>query len=129
MAGIGDQMGELSGKRILVVEDELLIATLTVQTLEDHGASVIGPCETLAEALSAIGDPHIDGAVLDVNLRGERVDPVVQALGARDVPIILVTGYLVSDWSAHRRVVVMVKPYDPEEVVKALAGLIALPSV
>lgn len=121
-------MGDLSGKRILVVEDELLIATVTAHALEDHGAIVVGPCETLAEALAAAGSPDIDCAVLDVNLRGEKIDPVVQLLAARGVPIVLVTGYLQSDWSKHARVVVMGKPYDPEEVVVALVGLLSQPS-
>lgn len=121
-------MGELSGKRILVVEDELLIATVTVHALEDHGASVSGPCETLAEALEAAQAGDIDAAVLDVNLRGERVDPVVALLTSRNIPIVVVTGYLDASWSHAPRVVVMSKPYDPDELAGLLAGLLRKPA-
>lgn len=85
----------LSGKRLLVVEDEYLIASDLAYALEDAGAEVIGPAGTVEDALRLVareGD-RLDGAVLDVNLRGGRVFPVADALTARGVPFVLATGY------------------------------------
>jgi len=84
----------LRGRSILIVEDEYMIATDTAQSVEQLGAAVIGPVGSVAEALAlAASAPTIDAAVLDVNLRGEKVFPVADALRARGVPFVLATGY------------------------------------
>ena len=86
---------ELAGKRLLVVEDEYVIASDLADTLEHAGAEVVGPAGTVASALKLVESEggRLDGAVLDVNLRNERVFQVADALAARGVPFILTTGY------------------------------------
>lgn len=83
-----------SGRRVLVVEDEVMIAMMVEDMLADLGCEVVGPAHTLAAALElARGDARIDAALLDVNLGGQPAFPIADALRARDVPIIFCTGY------------------------------------
>jgi CheY-like chemotaxis protein len=85
----------LRGRRLLVVEDEYLIAAALEHALEDRGAEVVGPAGSVEGALRLVeaeGD-RLDGAVLDINLRDERVYPVADVLAARGVPFVFLTGY------------------------------------
>jgi len=83
----------LEGVRVLVVEDEYLVAALIEQILESAGCIVMGPVARVPEALDAVDHDDYDAAVLDVNLAGERINPVADALSERDVPFMFVTGY------------------------------------
>lgn len=84
----------LANLRVLVVEDELLIACDLANALEEEGATVIGPAATLAqgEALCASGQ-RLDGAVLDINLQGQAVFPLADELRRTHVPFLFSTGY------------------------------------
>lgn len=84
----------LRGCRILVVEDEYMLADELESELEEAGAIVIGPAGTLEGALALInsGD-RIDGAILDVNLRGEMAFAAADALMQRGIPFVFTTGY------------------------------------
>ena len=84
---------ELEGVRVLVVEDEYFVAILIEEILEKAGCVVMGPIPRLPEALDAIDREAYDVAVLDVNLAGERINPVADALSERNVPFLFVTGY------------------------------------
>jgi DNA-binding response OmpR family regulator len=77
----------------MVVEDELLIAMLIEDTLTEEDCVVVGPFNSVGEALRAAQNTAIDLAVLDVNLRGEKVYPVAEALAARGIPFLLLSGY------------------------------------
>ena len=83
----------LEGRRILVVEDEFLIAMEVEDALRALGAEVIGPFGRLEQALGAVQDEEIHGAVLDVRLDGETSEQVAAVLVARGVPVLLTTGY------------------------------------
>jgi CheY-like chemotaxis protein len=84
----------LLGRRLLVVEDEYLLADDMRLNLEDAGAVVVGPVGSLSEALSLIAKEELlDGAILDVNLGGEKSFAVADHLMARGVPLIFATGY------------------------------------
>jgi CheY-like chemotaxis protein len=84
----------LAGKRLLVVEDEYMIARDLTWALEGAGAQVVGPVGTVAGALQLIeSGGRLDGAVLDISLRDELVYPVADALVARGVPFVFATGY------------------------------------
>ena len=83
----------LEGVRVLVVEDEYLVAALIEQILESAGCVVMGPVARVPEALDAVDHDDCDAAVLDVNLAGELINPVADALSERDVPFMFVTGY------------------------------------
>ena len=81
------------GPLVLVVEDEVLIAMDLERTLKRHGYRVLGPAMTVAAALRLLDGGTPDVALLDVNLRGEPVTPVAEALRARDIPFVLASAY------------------------------------
>jgi two-component sensor histidine kinase/CheY-like chemotaxis protein len=80
-------------RRILLVEDEILIAMAMVQTLDYLEFDVIGPLASVNDALAAVEREPLDAAILDINLGGEMVYPVAMALKARNVPFVFMTGY------------------------------------
>lgn len=79
--------------RILIVEDSPLLAMELQEMVEDCACAVLGPASKLADALAAVRNGEIDGAILDVNIGGEAIWPVAEALAARDVPFFFTTGY------------------------------------
>jgi len=83
----------LAGKRVLIVEDELLVALMIEDLLGDYGCSTVGPCGSVEIALRAVRTEALDLAVLDVNLAGERVYPVAEALAERHIPFLFLSGY------------------------------------
>ena len=114
----------LSGRRVLLVEDDYFIAHAMRSQFEEHGARVIGPVPTVGRALDLIAaTPEIDAAVLDMNLQEEWVFPVADALRARGVPFVFATGY-------DRGVIPLrfgdvghyEKPVDVAEIATALFG-------
>jgi DNA-binding response OmpR family regulator len=80
-------------QRILVVEDEFLLALHIAEVLEDEGFVVIGPAASLSEAASLASSEDLDGALLDINIVGGRVDDVADILARRGVPFMFVTAY------------------------------------
>ena len=115
-------MDALTGRRILVVEDESLVAMLIETILEDLGCIPVGPAATVPEALSLIeGDTAIEAALLDVNVAGQQVFPVAEALAARGVPIVFSTGYgeggLPDEWRGNPTIQ---KPFTENAVRDAL---------
>jgi CheY-like chemotaxis protein len=84
---------DLNGLRILVVEDEAAISLLLEDMLLDFGCEVVGPAARLTAALDIAHRETLDLAILDVNVAGEPVYPVVEALEARKVPFVFSTGY------------------------------------
>jgi CheY-like chemotaxis protein len=86
-------MTELAGLRVLVVEDENMVALLVEDMLEGLGCEIMGSAGSVAAALRLLTDLTPDFALLDVNLAGERVFPVAAALAERKVPFAFATGY------------------------------------
>ena len=84
---------DLNGLRILVAEDEAAISLLLEDMLLDFGCEVVGPAARLTAALDIAHRETLDLAILDVNVAGEPVYPVVEALEARKVPFVFSTGY------------------------------------
>ena len=82
---------DLRAHRIMVVEDEALIAMVLVDHLQEIGLSAVGPFSRVADALKV--DEELDAAILDVNLGGESVYPVADMLHARGIPFVFMTGY------------------------------------
>ena len=83
----------LSGLRVLVVEDEAAISLLLEDMLLDFGCEVIGPAARLSAALDAVAREQVDLAILDVNVAGEPIYPVAEALAQRSIPFVFSTGY------------------------------------
>lgn len=113
---------DLAGKRVLVVEDEMLVALLVEDMLIDAGCIIIGPFARVSDALAATKAEAVDLALLDVNVAGEKVFPVAKALEERGVPFLFVTGYGQEalpqdrpDWQA------VAKPFLPEQLAEQLA--------
>ncbi len=118
--------GGASGGKILVVEDEALVAMLVEDALLDAGFSVIGPAATVAEALRCLAAQRPDAVVLDLNLAGETSAPVADALAARGIPYVIATGYGVAGLPpGHKQAIVLAKPYDPLELTALLTRICA----
>ncbi len=112
----------LKGRRVLVVEDETMIAMLVEDMLADLGCAVVGPAHGLEAALAlAAGGEAIDAALLDVNLAGRPVFPVADALRARGVPTIFATGDGESGLrEADAGARVLQKPFRAADLARAL---------
>jgi CheY-like chemotaxis protein len=110
----------LRGKRILIVEDEMLIAAMLEEILADLGATVVGPAATVADGLRLARTGEFDAAVLDVNVRNERIDPVTELLRERGIPMIFATGYGQGATATARGAPLIDKPYTKERLESAL---------
>src|SRR3954470_16231650 len=119
-----EQPKSLRGQCLLVVEDEYLIAADLMASLESLGVEVIGPAASVEDALSLVDNnfDRLDGAVLDINLRNERVYPVADALAARGVPFVFTTGYdAVAVPTTYASVPRCEKPVDKTHLVRLLS--------
>jgi CheY-like chemotaxis protein len=102
----------VAARRILVVEDEFLIALDIAGALEQAGLHVIGPHATTAEALKAIESEEVHGALLDANLEGEPVNALADVLVRRKIPFAFVSGYGREQLpTEHRAVPLIKKPF------------------
>ena len=118
-----DENQALRGRRVLVVEDEMMIAMLVEDILADFGCVVVGPAHRLEEAMKLVNiEPRIDVALLDVNLAGEPVFTLADALRAKGVPTIFATGYVDAGLrEADQGAPVLQKPFRASELAAALA--------
>jgi len=117
----------LSGRRVLVVEDEMIVAWLLEDMLAKLGYQAVGPAARVDQALAMINEEAIDAAVLDVNLNGQTSYPVADALTVRDVPFVFSTGYDKTRLlDSYRSFQVLQKPYQQVELRDALAKLLTL---
>ena len=116
-----DAQAAATGKRVLVVEDDYFIAKGLARYLKAAGAEVVGPAPTVADALDLIDAERLDGAVLDINLRGDLVFPVADALTAQGVPFIFASGYgsaaIPERYAAIAR---CEKPVEPDAFIQSL---------
>jgi DNA-binding response OmpR family regulator len=127
-----DQHGLLHGARIIVVEDEAIVALLLADSLRDAGADVIGPAGSVARALTLIDEASLNGglsaAVLDVNLGGHIVWPVADKLIALGVPFLFATGYGWGlDRSAYPKAPIVAKPFDIGALISTVASITNAP--
>ena len=119
-----------AGRRVLVVEDESLVAMLLETILEDMGCVPVGPASTVDEGLSMATDEVIDAALLDVNVAGRQVFPIAQILKDRGVPFVFSTGYgeggLPDEWRGQPT---LQKPFTQSAVRDALITAMGLADV
>lgn len=123
-------MTAFSGFRVLVVEDELLIALALEDILLSLDCEVFGPVAQVDEALALARSGSFDGALLDVNVRGQLVYPVAEELMARRIPIIFCSGYAdTAIMPARFRALPQVaKPYDDRMLVRVMEKAFLPPS-
>jgi CheY-like chemotaxis protein len=121
---MSDEASALAGLKVLVVEDEALVSMLLEDMLADHGCEVAATASRIGQALDLLADPALvfDAAILDVNLGGDPIFPVAEALAARGSPFVFATGYgaggLPEFW---RNRPTLQKPFSHADVGRALA--------
>lgn len=111
-------------RRVLVIEDEMMVAMGLEMALADAGYEVIGPFGRLDQALDAARNGHMDMALLDVNVRGEEVFPVAEVLSARGIPFAFLTGYGPESLPvglAHQRI--LSKPFRADTLVATVRAM------
>ena len=117
---------ELSGRRVLVVEDESRIAMLIGDVLEDLGCEVVALASRVDEALEKVASLDFEVALLDVNLNGEPSYPVADELAARGMPFVLATGYGAARIPAQlKHAPVLQKPFLRADLERALLTALA----
>jgi CheY-like chemotaxis protein len=112
-----------ASKRVLVVEDELMIRMLLQDMLDDLGHTLAGEAGQLDEALALAKQADFDIAILDVNLNGRPISPVVEVLVARGLPFVFATGYGQRGVpEQYRRIPTLQKPFQADALAVALAA-------
>jgi len=108
--------------RVLVVEDEMLLAMQLEDTLADFGCDVVGPVAHVADGVKLAGSERLDGAILDINVAGAEVFPVARQLAERSIPFIFVSGYasanLPPEWCGRPT---LQKPFYPQDLARRMA--------
>jgi CheY-like chemotaxis protein len=117
-----------AGKRVLVVEDELLIRMLLQDMLTDLGYRLAGEAGRMDEALTLAKQSEFDVAILDVNLNGEPISPVVEVLVKRGLPFVFATGYGARGVpEPYRATPTLQKPFQADALAQAIEA--AAPSI
>ena len=115
----------MTGKRILIVEDEVLIAISLEAALSDGGLTPVGPFSRVDKAVAAAETEALDAAVLDVNLAGAKVFPVADALAARDIAFLFLTGYVTGQLPReYRGTTILAKPFQGRQIVDCILKLL-----
>lgn len=118
--------GALQGLRVLVVEDEYLVALALVDDLEEAGAIVVGPAATVEGALALIAVHEIEVALLDIQLQATMCFPVADALTGKGVPFLFTTGFDVGVLPPeYAHAPTCEKPASPATVMAMLAALVS----
>jgi DNA-binding response OmpR family regulator len=121
----GTDESEFEGRRMLLIEDEYLIADDLSRVLTQHGATVIGPIPSIDAGIRAARTENVDIAIIDINLRGEMSYPIADQLSALNIPVVFATGYdeevLRPDLTHLPRIQ---KPYKLDDVLALVRGLL-----
>lgn len=116
---------ELTGKRILLVEDSPVVGPFTRSLLEELGCEVVGPAANMAAARELAESEELDAAIVDIRIRGEKAFPICEILADREIPFILSSGY--ADWPTPEKWQdrpQLPKPYGLEDIEVALVQLL-----
>lgn len=116
----------LRGQRILVVEDDALLAMSVDDMLREAGANVAGPAATLDSAVQLVAEDHLSAAILDIRLNGDEVWPVARLLAENGVPFVFYTGHfdrtsIPAEWVDRP---ILSKPARSKQILAALADLV-----
>ena len=115
----------LLGCRILIVEDNYLLAETVAGILEEAGARIVGPFVNMVEALEGLGElTAIDGAILDIGLNGQESYPLAEALQTTGIPFLFLTGVERRDLPQRfQRTPHMLKPFSEEKLIRRLVQI------
>ncbi|MDQ2764962.1 MAG: response regulator [Pseudomonadota bacterium] len=116
------------GRKVLVVEDQMVVVLIIEEALVGLGADIVGPVAHVTAALELARDAPLDAAVLDVNIRDGNTCAVADVLAKRAIPFVFCSGY--SDWALeerHRGRPRLSKPYTPEALQEGLIQLLSAP--
>jgi CheY-like chemotaxis protein len=110
-------------RRVLVIEDDDVMASQLARAFTDVGAEVVGPVASLGRAIEVAETAQFDCALVDINLKGVAAYPVVDILIRRSLPLAFITGYARSSIPpVYKNIPLIPKPLDPSEIARALAG-------
>lgn len=112
--------GMLAGKRVLIAEDSWHVAHALRMTVEGEGGEVVGPSPTVARACRLLAEGEVDLALVDVDLRGEIAYPLLDALAAREIRTLVLSGYGDLGQLDRSAVMVLGKPVQPDRLVRAM---------
>lgn len=115
-------MTVLAGLRVLVVEDEPVVAMCLEDILEELGCVTVGPANRLSEGMALAEDEALDAAILDINLAGERSNAIAELLRARGVPFAFASGYGLAPEGFGAPMIE--KPYRTVDIARALRALL-----
>ena len=117
-----DTTSKLTGQRILIVEDEMLLAMDLQALLEEQGCEIAGPVPSVRRALDVISCQALSAATLDMNLNGESSAEIAAALRTRNIPFVVVSGYSERHAvdSRFRDAPMVQKPYYPADLLRKL---------
>ena len=116
----------LDGKRVLLVEDEAIIAMTAEDMLEELGCETAAVASSLAEAMEAVGSVSFDVALLDINLNGAESLPVAARLREMGLPFVFTTGYgAAGSGPEYRDVPLVTKPYQIADLERAIEAALA----
>jgi CheY-like chemotaxis protein len=114
-------MGEGAKLKVLVIEDEALVAMLIEDVLVELGYEPVAVAARLNDAMDQARTLTVDLAIVDINLNGQRTDPVVEVLNARGIPFVFASGYGAAGVSEPwKHVPVVQKPFQPRDLASAI---------
>ena len=123
MTGASRRGPAIQYRRVLVIEDDVVIAHQLARAFVEVGAEVVGPVGSLGRAIEAAETAQFDCALVDIRLRGVDAYPVVDILKRRSLPFAFITGCDRHNIPAgYRHIPLIRKPVDPSEIARALAG-------
>lgn len=112
---------DLTGRRVLVVEDSPVVAADCERMLEGLGCVVVGPTGSMATAIELSEQEELDAAIIDINIRGGKAFPLLAILKRRGIPFLIASGYadwsMPDEWADRPR---LPKPYKPETLRERL---------
>jgi DNA-binding response OmpR family regulator len=121
---IEDPAAKLPAKRVLLVENDFLIAMTVAEQLDELGYAVVGPAYGLAEGCQLAADAPIDAALLDWNLDGRGAGAVADILIKRKIPFVFVTGYAEIADAKYRAIPLLNKPFGIDNLGRTLEALL-----
>jgi CheY-like chemotaxis protein len=123
MTGASRRGPTIQYRRVLLIEDDVVIASQLARAFVDVGAEVVGPVGSLGRAIEVAETAQFDCALVDIKLKGVDAYPVVDILMRRSLPLAFVTGYDRHNIPlGYRNIPLIRKPVDPSEIARALVG-------